>query len=562
MTGETRKTRRLTAAFFFFTLILFAQCAMFGFIGLDDAGYTFRNPFVATGLSVANVIESFTNFRNGGIWMPITYIGYMLDIEVSRLLGMSLSAWMHSVNVVLHSLNGVMLVFLAGTLASATYVRGKPGVIVLAVAFWAFHPMRAEPVAWIACRKELLWVLFTLCGLVAWVKALLSRSGLSAGLALFFCAAACLSKPTAMCFPFLAGSIHLLMRFGGARDSVLAKLTSRELVAYALMLGMAGATAFAAAYSQTHVAGQEAVELFAAPLALRIVNALSALGFYLRATVWPSALHVDCRIVEGALPLGWKGNFAALAAALGVCAFVFFKIKAWRCSPAAAVFWFSFIWFMLPLVPTLGVLGSFGIEAHADRFTYLPAMAAVFAAALFPIGESSSANIASSRIRMAAWVLVAVYAALAFRQTRFWRDDHTAHMRALVCDPLHPRAMVHVGDALCARYRDFDGGIKLYRRSMELRPREYVKYRLAYALASRGNWDDYLEVKKIGAAVAAKPSLDQRGMMLDALGTAYMADGNWKKAAEMFKASISAPGRFWPKASTERKLRECLERMD
>jgi uncharacterized protein HemY len=68
-------------------------------------------------------------------------------------------------------------------------------------------------------------------------------------------------------------------------------------------------------------------------------------------------------------------------------------------------------------------------------------------------------------------------------------------------------------------------------------------------------------VKRLGADVAANPSLDRRGMMLDALGTAYMADGDWTRAAELFKASIAAPGRFWPKASTRRKLEECLERI-
>jgi hypothetical protein len=88
-----------------------------------------------------------------------------------------------------------------------------------------------------------------------------------------------------------------------------------------------------------------------------------------------------------------------------------------------------------------------------------------------------------------------------------------------------------------------------------------VKYRLAYALASRGNWDDYLEVKKLGAAVVKDTSLDGRGMMLDALGTAYMAEGDWETAIRMFKASIDAPGRFWPKASTKHKLEQCIERI-
>ncbi|MBR3820088.1 MAG: hypothetical protein IKJ37_00555, partial [Kiritimatiellae bacterium] len=90
-------------------LAVFARAVGFSYIGLDDAGYTFRNPFVATGFSWANIVECFTNFRHGGIWMPFTYITYMIDMDVSRITGMQLSAWMHLGNVLLHALNAIFL---------------------------------------------------------------------------------------------------------------------------------------------------------------------------------------------------------------------------------------------------------------------------------------------------------------------------------------------------------------------------------------------------------------------------------------------------------------------
>jgi tetratricopeptide (TPR) repeat protein len=213
------------------------------------------------------------------------------------------------------------------------------------------------------------------------------------------------------------------------------------------------------------------------------------------------------------------------------------------------------------MAPTLGLFGSFGIEAHADRFTYLPMTAIALLAATIPLSGDIESRVSRLPLRKAAYVLVAVYGIVAFRQVGFWKDDYTAHLRALDLDPEHPRAMVHVGDALCARTRNFDKGIEYYRRSLKARAREYVNYRLAYALASRGGREDYAEVKRLGAAVAKDTSLDSRGMMLDALGTAYMAEGDWESAIKMFKASIAAPGRFWPKASTKHKLDECLERI-
>ena len=88
-----------------FVFALFARTVAFSFIGLDDAAYTFRNPFVAGGLSVTHVVEAFTNLRHGGIWMPVTYISYMLDVSFCRLTGLPLIGEMHLVNVLLHVVN-------------------------------------------------------------------------------------------------------------------------------------------------------------------------------------------------------------------------------------------------------------------------------------------------------------------------------------------------------------------------------------------------------------------------------------------------------------------------
>ena len=517
---------------------LFVRTAAFSYIGLDDAAYTFRNPFVAGGLSFGNVFNAFTNLRHGGIWMPVTYISYMLDASICRIAGLPLIGEMHVVNVLLHVINFLLLWKLISAFAAhqpPTANYQLPTILsALAAVVWAVHPLRVEPVAWVAARKELLWTLFTLVGLICW------RDSRRWPWAYLCCALACLSKPTAMCFPFLAAVIGWQQGWRRFR--------------YLPLLAMAAATAAIAAYSQTHVAGQESSALYAAPLAHRLVNALSAVGFYLKAMVWPVGLHFDCRAVSDLWPIGAVGNLAALG-----LAFVF-AVWAFRRLPTNGstgcrlpTFVFALAWFIIPLAPTLGVFGSFGIESHADRFAYLPSMAVSFVLVPFlsrPVG------------RRFAYVAVVVFSVLSFRQLESWRDDATAYTRTLSCDSGHPRAMVHVADALCARRHDFDGGIRLYRQALSLAdtvPRggfdsEDVKARLAYALASRGRDEDFAEVKRLGAAVLCDTRLDRRGMMLDALGSAFLHYGDTQRAASLFRASIAAPDRFWPKASTQRKL--------
>ena len=835
-------------------LALFSRSVAFSYIGIDDAAYTFRNPFVASGFSLDNVVEAFANLRHGGIWMPITYISYMVDFSICKMSGIPLMQMLHLTNVLLHAVNFCLLIrfmrglcvpssvwpFSAmaggshdgeGAVATQDFGRAMHGgdtqmvqspngqmqseianrkianrkfllLIVFAALIWAIHPLRVEPVAWVAARKELLWTMFALLGLLSWMRfcgpgsralgqpsdstatttrASSPRQGFGcagarpsrvthdgegavatqgfgragarpsrvthdgegddatqdfgragarpsramhgddtqmtkspngqmqseianrkivnpatqseivnrkivnhkwlACLTVLFCILACLSKPTAMCFPLLA----LLVDWHVGRKSNAIGNRKSKITAYILMLLVAGATAAVAAYSQTHVAGQDVTSIYATPLPQRLVNALSAIGYYLRATIWPFGLHIDCRTVKSLMPLeGWL-NLSVFAVACAACLWSAFR--GWRNAPnrksgghlsSAATtarassprqatagvtqfivsesgfgragarpsrvthdgegavatqgfgragarpsrathggdtqmtkstngqmqseianrkivnspeqseivnhqskikdaLIFSILWFATGLLPTLGIFGGFGIEAHADRFAYLPSMAIPFlCAALLAVGvgdfggvagRSDADGLSPSGIAVK-WALPAAVLALAavtFRQLGFWRDDATAYHRVLVCDPEHPRAMVHVADSLCSRRRDFAGGIAMYRKSLSLADTvpdgginvADVRARLAYALASRGGYDDFGEVKRLGADVLKDVRLDRRGMMLDALGTAFMQEGDYRLAAMLFEASLKAPDRFWPKASTQRKLDVC-----
>ena len=812
-------------------LALFSRSVAFSYIGIDDAAYTFRNPFVASGFSLDNAVEAFANLRHGGIWMPITYISYMVDFSICKMSGIPLMQMLHLTNVLLHAVNFCLLIrFMRGLCvpssvwpfsamaggshdgegAVATQDFGRAGarpsrvthdgegavatqdfgramhggdtqmvqspngqmqseianrkianrkfllLIVFAALIWAIHPLRVEPVAWVAARKELLWTMFALLGLLSWMRfcgpgsralgqpsdstatttrASSPRQGFGcagarpsrvthdgegddatqdfgragarpsramhgddtqmtkspngqmqseianrkivnpatqseivnrkivnhkwlACLTVLFCILACLSKPTAMCFPLLALLVDWCVR---RKPNAIGNRKSK-ITAYILMLLVAGATAAVAAYSQTHVAGQDVTSIYATPLPQRLVNALSAIGYYLRATIWPFGLHIDCRTVKSLMPLeGWL-NLSVFAVACAACLWSAFR--GWRNAPnrksgghlsSAATtarassprqatagvtqfivsesgfgragarpsrathggdtqmtkstngqmqseianrkivnspeqseivnhkskikdaLIFSILWFATGLLPTLGIFGGFGIEAHADRFAYLPSMAIPFlCAALLAVGvgdfggvagRSDADGLSPSGIAVK-WALPAAVLALAavtFRQLGFWRDDAAAYRRVLSCDPAHPRAMVHVADSLCSRRRDFAGGIAMYRKSLSLADTvpdgginvADVRARLAYALASRGGYDDFGEVKRLGADVLKDVRLDRRGMMLDALGTAFMQEGDYRLAAMLFEASLKAPDRFWPKASTQRKLNVC-----
>ena len=79
-------------------------------------------------------------------WHPLTTISHMLDCQLYGLK----AGWHHSTNVLLHSM-ATLLLFLA--LQQMTRAPWRSAFV---AAVFAIHPLRAESVAWIAERKDVL----------------------------------------------------------------------------------------------------------------------------------------------------------------------------------------------------------------------------------------------------------------------------------------------------------------------------------------------------------------------------------------------------------------------
>jgi hypothetical protein len=128
-----------------------------GFVILDDEEYVVRNPDVLAGLSGDGVRFAFTTFRTGN-WHPLTW----LSLEADASLFGTGPAGFHRTNVLLHAANAVLL-FLALLL-----LTGKQWPSVVVAALFAVHPLRAESVAWVAERKDVLSTFFGLFALLAY----------------------------------------------------------------------------------------------------------------------------------------------------------------------------------------------------------------------------------------------------------------------------------------------------------------------------------------------------------------------------------------------------------
>ena len=504
-----------------------------GRVGLDDWGYTSGCPFVRGGLNWANVSRAFSDFGYGAIWMPVTFVSYMADVS---LFGDSWRAY-HAVNVGLHVLTALLVfLFLKAQLRLLAGASGKSAWLAALVAalVWAVHPMRAESVTYVAGRKEELWTLFSLAGFLAYGRYLRVGKGWSYALAWIGFVMACLSKPTAMVFPFLAGAMQVAYRArlkseGRAEEQQVPSFW--KIVPMAVFAGLIGLVAL---YSQSHPTASASVDVYATSFGWRLLNAAVSVGLYCWYTVVPYGVHMDYRAVFGGMPVDGMLGLSVLAVVVAATVFAFVRLS--RDGRIRLAYAGAF--FLLALGPTLGVLGFVnGDHAMADRYTY---MAHVGLALLLAFGLAA---LRRWYLLLACGVFVVFEVALAIPVVCSYSTGYTVFSRVLAKDPNHWRGLRFVGRELCTSPERMDEGVAMLKRSLVLRESQSTAEVLAYSLAIRNKTGDFDEVNRLCAGVIQKPSRDQGGMMLDALGIVAMREARYAMAAGYFAAGLRVRNR-------------------
>ena len=286
------------------------------------------------------------NGREFHYW-PITYTSFWIE---DQLWGLMTPLAHHSVNILLHAINGL----LAWRLLIAL---GVPGAF-LAAALFAVHPVHTESVAWISGRKDLLAAFFYMLSAWVWFG---HQSGDASRvkfgrlvLALLLYLAAMLSKTTAVTLP-VALFFVLWWKHG--------RITKKDLSSLApfFVLGLGWAaieTMLAAPTTYLIDIGLDPSD--------RIVLMAKALGLYATLAVLPVdlALLYPKWTVDGASAAQWIPVLALLAIVSALWVLRYRIGRGWLA--AVAIYWVT-------LLPVLGII-DFGYLPYtfvADRFQYI-----------------------------------------------------------------------------------------------------------------------------------------------------------------------------------------------
>jgi hypothetical protein len=273
--------------------------------------------------------------------------------------GMTPSGY-HLTNTLFHSATALACYFLSLRLLRAALQEVAESDLrigaALAALLFAVHPLRAESVAWITERRDVVSGLFYLLSVIAYLKAVDGTDRVRprwywTSVGLFACGL--LSKSIVVSLPIvlLALDVYPLDRLGGARGWRRPSVWLEKVPYVAL-----GTTAAVIGFFALFTLGNTRSLAEMGPL-YRTVLSIHGLAFYLWKSVMPFALSP---LYPLDVTVTWL-HFGAAAALLGIAIFM---RRRW---PAFTV---ATLVYLATLLPVLGIFQN-GPQAAADRYTYL-----------------------------------------------------------------------------------------------------------------------------------------------------------------------------------------------
>lgn len=312
------------------------------FTNWDDAVYVTNN------LALAHPNLHDILFRPfEGNYHPLTMLSLAWNYQISQLHPASY----HWLNLLLHLANTALTFLFLRTLAGGLWAP------VVASLFFGIHPMHVESVAWVAERKDVLFVFFYLAGLVAYLRYLDARrwTWFAATLIAFLLSVA--SKPAAVTFPIVLMGIDWYRR---------RPLNAPVLAEKAPYLAIALIAGWLTLHAQKAVGAVTDAPVF--PLLSRVCFAAYGAVMYALKAVAPVGLSA---IYPYPRHLGTEFIVAlvALVVLLPAALFLFRRDR-------AVLFGLMFFFVNIALVLQFVTVGH---ALMADRYTYLPYVGLFFA---------------------------------------------------------------------------------------------------------------------------------------------------------------------------------------
>ncbi len=535
------------------TLTVYWQVNSSNFIFFDDPDYVTENNHIQNGITPEGIRWAFTT-GHAGNWHPLTWISHMLDVQ---LFGLQ-PQWHHLTNLLFHLANTLLLFFVLHRMTNALWKSA------FVAALFALHPLHVESVAWVAERKDVLSAFFWILTMGAY-SYYVERPGLQRYLiVLVFFALGMMAKPMLVTLPFVLLLLDYwpLQRFQQKNsdqkirtavnkpvsgDKHKGKLKKRHTVGeevkaetradskpqWALfrplllekipLFALTVLSSIVTYIVQSKGGMVKSFEMF--PLSVRIPNAVVSYITYIGKTIWPNDL-------AAIYPHPWLlPTWQAFGAAFLLIAVTVTVIWKARRIPYLAVGW---LWYLGTLVPVIGLV-QIGLQARADRYTYLP-LIGLFIMAAWGISDLSKNWRYRKEVLFASSTVILLFLCIVtWTQVGYWQNsisllDHTLNVT-------HNNYIAYYNRGLAYQHLgNYKQAIGDYDKAVEINPKHSkAYYNRGVVYTGLGNYQQAIE--DYDKAIEIYPKYEEayfnRGCVSAILGNNKQAIGDYDKAIEI-----------------------------
>ena len=486
------------------SFIAFIPALTAGFVNWDDSDYVYDNLLLRD-----SDLKALLTTSVQGNHHPLTMLSLYFNYMVS-----GLDAWSyHLLNILLHLFN-TLLVFRLALLLS-----NKNAIIAFTTAIlFGIHPMHVESVAWVSERKDVLYGLFFIAGLISYTKFIDSGSRKQYALTILFVVLSLLSKPAAVIFPVVLLCIDFLRKRKFSLKLFVEKI---PFLIPALLIGLITLN------TQKEVGATGGEEFFG--LGTRILYGFYGIMMYLVKMIVPVNLSpfYPFPAVNKSLPLEY---YIAPVFFIVLAIITFFTLK--RNKTIA----FGILFYLANLLLVLQVV-SVGSAVIADRYTYIPYIG-LFYIAGYLIDRYAKHNISKAKYFLIP--LTVLFGVLCFNQASIWIDSPSLWDHAIKAQP-SARAYDNRA-ALLNKEKNYEIAIQYFNESIKINAIDYEAY------TNRGN--AYLNLNKpelayndYRQALSIKPD---SYAALDNLGAWFAMRGKYDSALKNLDHALTVKPDYKP----------------
>jgi hypothetical protein len=400
---------------------------------------------------------------------------------------------------------------------------GSPWPALAGALLYAVHPLQVEAVAWTSGMKDLLYGLFSLLALLAYVRAVQQSPTNPMRRSAYWLGAACvllgmLCKPTAMVTPALAAVLDRMILRRTWRD------VARTLWPWFI------AILPLAVVAKVVQSGQE---VLSPPMWQRPVVMGASLAFYLGKLLAPARFTFDYGW-EPVVMLRQRWFWAIALIPLALAAALWLGRRRWHWLTAAGAV------SVVALIPVLGLV-PFQFQRSstvADHYVYLamlgPAMAAAWGLRRMPLRYAHPAAAGCA-------VVLVTLAALTVHQLGYWRTEESILQRNLDLTP-HKSIGYNALGIMYQMHNDHPRAQAAYKQAIDLAP-DFISPRVSLAniYSFQGRTDDAIQQIEALMDIQQRLPSDQRqdlsGTLIDG-AKLMMTRGQYDDAIKYLKADL------------------------